>query len=545
MLPVLILSACDGGSGTETSPRAESEGVQSAAGSHRSVEVSFVGAETDGLEELLRQLQGETLGDNRWTRIYEQELGIKIKYDWTAKGDLYQKKLGVAVASGNIPDVVKVNAQQLRLLTNKGLIQELSQVYEQYASPLTKDILSQEGSGPFDAATIDGRLMAIPETNSSIDRAQLIWIRTDWLSRLGLQPPQTIDDVLAISKAFTSRDPDRNGQPDTFGLAVTQNLWDPAMGITGFMAGYGAFPNLWVKNSSGELEYGGIQPEVKTALLELQNMYRSGQIDSEFGMKDSTKVGKQIAAGKIGMLYGEQWSAFGVQGSRGSAPSSEWQAFPLVSKSGAPPQVPLRFSTWQFYAVRKDVPHPEAVVQLFNLHLEKNWGASAAYETYYISPLPVWQLSPVTPYPARKNLEAFQQLDKARRTGDFSFLKEEARAIKKRLDAYASGGPDKESGWGWEKIYGPNGAYGIIDGYEHNHQLLTDGFNGALTDTMMDRQSILNELQDEAFIRIILGRPIDEFDRFVEEWRRLGGDRMTEEVNRWRAEKGRERSETD
>ncbi|MGF7029211.1 putative aldouronate transport system substrate-binding protein [Paenibacillus mucilaginosus] len=525
--------------------RAKPEGVESAARSHRAVEISFVGAETDGLEELLRQLPGETLGDNRWTRIYEQELGIKVKYDWTAKGDLYQKKLGVAVASGNIPDVVKVNAQQLRLLTNKGLIQELSQVYERYASPLTKEILSQEGTGPFDAATIDGRLMAIPETNSSIDRALLIWIRTDWLYKLGLRPPQTIDDVLAISKAFTTGDPDRNGRPDTYGLAVTQNLWDPAMGVAGFMAGYGAFPNLWVTNSFGELEYGGIQPEVKTALQELQNMYRSGQIDSEFGMKDSTKVGKQVAAGKIGMLYGEQWSSFAVQGSRGIDPSAEWQAFPLVSGSGEPPQVPLRFSTWQFYAVRKDVPHPEAVIQLFNLHLEKNWGASAAYESYYISPLPVWQLSPVTPYPARKNLEAFQQLDKARRTGDFSFLKDEARAIKKRLDAYASGGPDKESGWGWEKIYGPNGAYGIIDRYEQNHQLLPDGFNGALTDTMMDRQTILNELQDEAFIRIILGRPIDEFDRFVEEWHRLGGDRMTEEVNRWHAEKGRERKETD
>lgn len=497
------------------------------------IEVTFVRENGAGLKNLLNELPGQTLEDNTWSRLYEQVLGIKIKYDWIAKGDLYQQKLGVALASGDIPEVVRVNAQQLRLLSNSGLIQDLSDVYEKYATPLTKQTLSQEGTGPFDTATIDGKLMGIPETNSSIDGAQFLWIRTDWLDRLGMKPPQTMDDVLAISKAFTDKDPDQNRENDTFGLAITQYLWDPVMGLTAFMAGYNAFPKIWIKDDSGKLEYGGIQPEVKTALKTLQDMYRKGQIDSEFGYKDGNRVKEQVAAGKIGMLYGEQWGSFLVQVSRENDPDAEWQAFPIVSVSGEAPKVPLRFSTYQFLAVRKDYEHPEAIVKLFNLHLEKNWGETSEYETYYSSPLPVWQLSPVTPYPTRKNLEAFRQLEVARRTGDASVLKDEARAIQKSIDMYLSGNENKESGWGWERTYGPSGAFAILDQYEKNNQLLYESFVGAPTETMIEKQAILDNLQYETFVNIILGRPIDDFDQFVEEWHKLGGEKMTTEVNQW------------
>ena len=83
-----------------------------------------------------------------------------------------------------------MNAQQLRELSNAGLIEDLTDVYEQYASTLTKRVLSEEGDGPFEPATIDGKLMGIPQTSSSIEDADLLWIRTDWLHRLGLKPQQ-------------------------------------------------------------------------------------------------------------------------------------------------------------------------------------------------------------------------------------------------------------------------------------------------------------------------------------------------------------------
>ena len=62
------------------------------------------------------------------------------------------------------------------------------------------------------------------------------------------------------------------------------------------------------------------------------------------------------------------------------------------------------------------------------------------------------------------------------------------------------------------------GAYAIIDAYEKNGQLLYDQFTGVSTPTMIDQDKFLHNLQNETYINIILGEPLEEFDRFVEQW---------------------------
>lgn len=500
------------------------------------IEVKLVREINEDFYNLISSFPGETLEDNRWSRLYEDVLGIRITYEWIAKGGLYYQKLGSALASGNIPDIVRVNATQLRQLANEGLIQDLTDIYEQYAAPFTKDVLNQEGSGPFDAATIDGKLMAIPETGASIEGAQFLWIRKDWLDRLGLNPPKTMNDLLAVSKAFTENDPDENGKDDTYGLALTQHLWDPVMGATYFMAGFGAYPNIWIKDESGKLVNGAVQPEVKRALAVLQSLYRDGQIDPEFALKEGRKEKELIAEGKIGIMYGQQWGSFLVQSSIEKNAKADWQPYPIVSATGELPKVPLQFATNQFLAVKKGVEHPEAIVKMFNLHLEKNWGVTAEYETYYSTPYPAWQLSPVTPAPMLKNYEAFLQLEEFRNTGDQAVLHDEAKAIQKNIDAYLT--KDDPTGWGWQRTYGPKGAFSILRQYDQNNQLLYESFVGAPTEAIIEKQAILDELKHKTFMNIILGRPIAEFDRFVEEWYRLGGTEMTAEVNQWFEEKG-------
>lgn len=496
------------------------------------IQVTFVRETGEDLHRMLDQLPGESLVDNRWTRLYEEELGIRIRYDWIATGDVYNQKLGVSLAAGRFPDVVKVNPYQLRQLSNAGLIEDLTEVYRAHASPLTKNILEAEGRGAFDAATIDGKLMAIPESSSSIETAQYLWIRSDWLDNLGLQPPETMEDVLRISKAFTEEDPDGNGEQDTYGLALTNYLWDPVMGASGFMAGYGAFPNIWIKDKEGNLTYGGIQPEVRKALEVLQTLYLEGQLDPEFAYKNGSKEYRLIQDGKIGMLYGEQWTPFMIQTTRDTDPDAEWQAYPLVAESGRSLFVPLRSNTGHYFAVRKGFASPEVVVKLMNLHLDKNWGEQAEYETYYNDDSrAVWMLSPVTPFPGMKNMDAYRDIRDARKTGDFSSLENEALAIHKRIVAYETEG--LKSGWGWKQTYGPTGAFSIADAYDRNGQLLYDEFTGGITETMVDRQIILRDLQLEAYMNIILGSPIEEFDQFAKDWRKLGGDEITSEVNAW------------
>ena len=54
------------------------------------------------------------------------------------------------------------------------------------------------------------------------------------------------------------------------------------------------------------------------------------------------------------------------------------------------------------------------------------------------------------------------------------------------------------------------------------------------TETMEDYWTNLTTLEDETFMKIVMGEEsIDAFDRFVEEWKAQGGDMITEEVQEY------------
>lgn len=103
------------------------------------------------------------------------------------------------------------------------------------------------------------------------------------------------------------------------------------------------------------------------------------------------------------------------------------------------------------------------------------------------------------------------------------------------MESFASGTDEGFALWGWERIYGPEGSMRIMGQYEENDQLLYDKFFGAPTHTMVKHQSTLEMMQDEVFMKIILGDPIETFDKFVEDWYQLGGRQITKEVNEWYA----------
>lgn len=494
------------------------------------VEISFVREVSSGLKSLISNFPGETLDDNRWTRLYEEILGIKINYDWTASGDIYHQKLDFSINSKEIPDVMLVNKEQLQSLYNRDLIQDLTEVFDEYATPFTQETLTQEGSATIETATIDGKLMAIPSTSSFIESAEYVWIRTDWLENVGLTPPTSMEELLEISQAFVEKDPDQDSMKNTYGLALSNYLWDPVAGVNSFFAGFNAYPLLWIENEEGRLEYGGIQPEIKAALQTLQDMYRMNEIHEDFYIQKGENIKELIKKDKIGIVYGEQWSSFFLQEGRSKA---VWKAYPIVTLQNKELKVPLRFNAFQFFVVSKDFEHPEAILKLFNLYLEKNWGETAEYEKYYSTPYPAWQMSPVTPYPPKKNYEAYLQIKEGRQTGDFSQLSPEAETIEQLIRSYEEGGINRFAGLGWYLTYGETGALSVFEQYDKYNQLLYDKFTGPPTSTMVEREEFLKQYQHETYMNIILGASIDEFDTFVEKWKELGGTQITTEVNEW------------
>ncbi|WP_167746993.1 extracellular solute-binding protein [Cohnella luojiensis] len=541
---VMTLAACSGGNeennaSSTASGSAPASGSPSASASAPAdplgaysppIEVTAVRSITEGM----KFNEGEAIDNNVWSRAYESELGIKVKYDWTTPAAQYDQKLNISIASNDLPDITPVNAAQLKRLVEDDQLEDLTSLYEQYGSELTKKIMGEDGGNAIKSATFDGKLYALPNMSSGIGQTHVLWVRTDWLEKLGLPEPKTMDDVVNTAKSFVTGDPDGNGKPDTYGLGINKDIFGFYAAMDGFFNGYHAYPNTWVKDASGKLVNGSVLPETKTALQKLQEMYKDGLLDKEFGTKDASKVSESANAGKLGMYYGYFWNVGWQQDGKNADPKMEWKPLPLPTADAEPAKAQVPFAISTYYVVKKGAENPEAAIKLLNFDLEKLWGATAQPDVYNVDKNGVATFSFALLYgeAPRKNLDAHLNVVKALESNDPSPLNAEEKLYYDNIVAYRGGDVKM---WGNERMYGPEGSLSVLQGYSSNGNLVDDAYFGAPTQGMTDNKATLQKLQLETFTRIIMNGSIDEFDKFVTQWSDLGGQTITDEVNEWQA----------
>jgi len=408
-------------------------------------------------------------------------------------------------------------------------------------------MLTQSGPAAMSSATFDGKLLAIPAVGSTLNNAPMVWVRLDWLNKLGLQPPKSMEDVFNIMDAFVNKDPDGNGKKDTYGMAMDKDLYGFFDGLEGFFNSYGAYARQqgtgnWVKKEDGTIEFGSIQPEVKTALGKLQELYKKGYIDPEFGVKDWSKEKELIVSGKIGLWFGNMPVPLQLQDLKNNDPNADVQAFPLVTVDGQPAkaQVPsLYLNTPQYLAVTKDAKHPEALLKMVNLFFEASYGTTnyTPEEANELRKSPDgsverWQYSIFTAEP-EKNLNTHRLVKEILAgTKSESELNTENVTAYDAAKKYIAGEKMETFDWAINRIFGPtDSAFAAIDGYVNNDLLMPNAFNQINTETMTKRDATLLKLELQTFTSIILGESLDSFDTFVKDWKKLGGDEMTKEVN--------------
>ncbi|AZN41660.1 extracellular solute-binding protein [Paenibacillus albus] len=481
---------------------------------------------------------GDSINKNIWTDEFTNSLGINMVYDWTTvKNDDYVNKLNVSIASGEkMADIYQVNASQLQLLADAGQLADLTDVFNKFASPLTKKLMNGDGGKGMNSATFDGKLLAIPQIGGTITSNDVLWIRTDWLKNVGLSEPKTIDDLVKIATAFTNQDPDKNGKKDTVGLGITQG---PALtnggvaDLGGLFAGFKAYPDRWIKDQSGQAVFGSIQPEVKQALGKLQEMYKSGLIDREWAVKDSDKFGEDVLTNKVGMWFGANWNSMYPIDITKNKDLLQVKPFSIASVDGQQPVVQVVDpSVNNYFVVNKDFEHPEAIVKLLNDFQEKLWGETSDFEKYGTNAsqsVSYFKYPLVQSWPTTKDIP--DNLDAVRgalSSSDASKLNSEQNGIYASIKAFNDG--DIVKGYATARQYD---AFDVIKRDDLSNQQFSL-FYGAPTPTMVEKKQALDKMEQEAFTKIIMGAaPIAEFDNFVANWKKLGGDQITQEVNDW------------
>jgi putative aldouronate transport system substrate-binding protein len=493
---------------------------------------------TKGINGNFKLENGESYDDNVWTQGYKEELGIKLKYKWYIDNSQYDQKIGLDMAATDLPDFFSVNKNDFQTLAENGMLADLSEVYRDYASPILKGVIESDPK-TFESMHYDGKLLAVGQPHNLGEQIDMIWIREDWLHNLGLSAPKTMNDVLMISEAFTKRDPDQNQKDDTYGLGLTKDLFESSFaGLKGFANGYHAYPGIWIKDNSGKIAYGSVQPEMKTTLQALQDMYKKGDLDKEFAVKDGGKVSELTTNGKLGMVYGLFWiPGWPLNESKAANPGAEWKAYPIVSSDDQPVLGSTSVGVTGLTVVSKSAAHPEALIKLLNFGLETGYGESAEteFQKYHMGDngRELFHLSYRSMFPVSKNIDIMHKVSEAVANKDGSNLRGEE---KNTFDSAMKWVDEKSaSNWVHYSVFGSGeqSAMAITEYYEKNNLMKVNEFYSTPTPTMMDKWSTLTKLESEVFTKIIMGESIASFDEFVKKWHSLGGDEIIQEVNNW------------
>ncbi|WP_238653471.1 extracellular solute-binding protein [Paenibacillus piscarius] len=255
--------------------------------------------------------KGESLEHNVHTVWAEQRLGIRIRYLWTISGtsETYANKLRLELAKGNMPDVVTTrDADIIQQLIDSGQFMEVGSLFEQYASEVWKKAVAEDVSA-WDPFVRSGRKYAIPIMDYEYNSDPLLWIRQDWLDKLNLEVPQTLDELEQVMDAFVNRDPDGNGMKDTYGLSVGfRNGPSTWMGDSSWIFGaFGTVPEQWNRRSDGTLEYGSIQPAARKASQLMKKWVQKGYLTADSAWLDEEGAANQFISGKAGIIAGPFW----------------------------------------------------------------------------------------------------------------------------------------------------------------------------------------------------------------------------------------------
>lgn len=487
--------------------------------------------------------ENDTPSDNAYTRYVRELINVQNENMFEAQtGDDYNQKVSMAIAAQDIPDLMFVNDYSTLVdLVENDLVEDLTDIYNNLACETVKAAYESygEANNPLNTVTFDGKIMAIPKTQLS-DGQDFLWLRKDWLEKLGLKEPSTLDEVADVLRAFIADDPDANGKDDTAGLAALSTVYgdypNNTFAIDNIFTAMGAYPNIWIKDAQGKAVYGSIQPEMKDALQLLADWYQEGLIDREFTTRTNDDIVALISSGQCGAYIGPWWSPFSpAQTASYANKDAEWiNVSAPVGPDGKINAINTK-SYGGFVVVRKGYEHPEIAMKIVNINSEysKQDTSDATKEIKENQSIAYFNWPLYCEVQPGNNAELMTEHVAAVLEGkaDVSSLTTEEQgyyeAAVRFREAEAAG--KKAESADYSQYMSRQVA--IYKFKEEPANFLTPAYFET-SETMKTKWASLEKLEQQTILKIIVGEAdMASFDEFVKNWTAAGGQTITEEIN--------------
>ncbi|MFC4776285.1 extracellular solute-binding protein [Paenibacillus sp. GCM10023252] len=308
------------------------------------------------------------VNDNPIELEMEKRTNTKIDVTYLPSNN-YGEKFNVMLASNELPDVLLttyIHAAEVTKAIDDGAFWDLT--------PFLKDYPNIEKAYPKESienSKVNGKVYGLPRPRPLVGGAAFPAIRKDWLDKLGLPMPTTMDELYTALKAFKEKDPDGNGKADTYGFtgSVAEGWMDNLEFVESTFHGFNNY--YLTKDGEPTINRDFLESE-RDAILWLQRAYKEGVLAPDFAIMKGTQVIDMMKQGKVGMIptsmdankIGDMVAAL-----RQSAPEANIEHVPtLISPSTGKPYAIKEAGFFGNYLISKKVPEEKvkAILKFFD-----------------------------------------------------------------------------------------------------------------------------------------------------------------------------------
>lgn len=248
--------------------------------------------------------------DALWVQELEERLNVKFEFISVNPADNYDNVVNLIIASGEYPDIISWDWSDysggIEAAIEDGLVTTFSVDEMTEKVPNYMNIIT--GNDAIERAMLlnDGTIATFCHVEESTERQAYSGyaIRKDWLDRVGLEVPTTIDELHTALLAFKEQDANGNGDPNdelpmsdrstlnlirelasAWGLVYNTMMLDPTTGEVTY----------WTEVNDGQ--------NFKDFVSTLSQWYAEGLIDPEFTTNTQTEINSKVTSDIQGFYH--------------------------------------------------------------------------------------------------------------------------------------------------------------------------------------------------------------------------------------------------